>query len=236
MDGAGLVEMNMLFKCFFANHTAPKYVVVDLSSGAFDINEAAIFNPNIYYPFLSNPTVFESLSPYKRVGLLKYFPFLQITEWDETLRQGAVKGIFGRKMRVAPHHKGYLESGNDTIRLPFKKTYLKTLFPVMARGKQLLEEIIRICHDHDAQVVVTYSPIYKMKDEKLNPEFFSTVQQICDANQVTFLNYRNLVSDDHTLFRDEHHLNKTGAQLFTRRLSHDLLNLWAADGDKDKHL
>jgi len=226
IDGANLFEINMILKCYLASHPAPRYVIADLPASAFEIAEAPIWNPNIYFPFLNNEIVFNSLRPSKRVYLLKYLPFLQITEWDDFLRQGAFAGLAGKEKPLAPHYKGYLESGTDTIPLPFKMTYLTTDFPVNPDGTALLEEMIKICKKNNIRLVITYAPVYKLKDEKMNPAFFPTLKYICDTSHIPFLSYRYLsINNNHLLFRDEHHLNKHGADIFTTLLAEDLKNI-----------
>jgi hypothetical protein len=223
IDGANLLETNLILNCYLASHPAPKYVIADLSTPAFDIQPSSVFNPNIYYPFLSNKIVFNTLKPYKRVNLLRYFPFLQITECDDFLRQGAVAGLMGEIKPLAPQYKGYLESGRDTIPLPFRITYLTTDYPVNKKGTDLLLNMINTCRAHNIKLIVTYSPVYNNHDEKMNPEFFPTLTKICDTTGTTFLNYREItLSQNHRFFRDELHLNRFGADIFSRMLARDL--------------
>ena len=139
------------------------------------------------------------------------------------LRQGAVQGLMGAKKPLAPHYKGYLESGHDTIPLPFKITYLTTDYPVRKKGTDLFLEIVNLCREKNIKLIVTYSPIYKRHDEKMNPAFFPTLSTICDTTGTPFLNYRDIaISQSHRLFRDELHLNRVGADIYSRMLAYDL--------------
>ena len=85
IDGANLLEMNMILQCYLASHPRPKYVIAELAKPAFDIKTKPFWNPNIYFPFLDNNIVFNTLKPYKRVYLLRYLPFLQFSEYDDFL-------------------------------------------------------------------------------------------------------------------------------------------------------
>jgi hypothetical protein len=223
IDGANLLETTLILNGYLASHPAPKYVVADLSTPAFDIQPLSVFNANIYYPFLNNKIVFNTLKPYKRVNLLRYFPFLQITECDDFLRQGAVAGIMGGTKPLDPQYKGYLESGHDTIPLPFKITYLKTEYAINKKGTDLLLQMINTCRKNNIRLIITYAPIYLRHDEKMNPKFFPTLQNICDTTGTTFLNYRDItLSKNHRFFRDELHLNRFGADIYSRMLARDL--------------
>lgn len=226
VDGANLLETNLILQSYLASHPAPKMVIADLSTPAFDIRDISIYNPNIYYPFLNNKIVFNFLKPYKRVHMLRYLPFLQITECDDFLREGALEGLLGNQKPLAPSYKGYLESGRDTIPLPFKITYLTTNYAVTEKGRQLLFNIIQTCREKNIKLVITYSPIYKKKDEYLNPLFFPTLESICKSTGTPFLNYRTIaLTNNNRLFRDELHLNRFGADIFSDILAKDLNKL-----------
>jgi hypothetical protein len=230
IDGANLLETNLILNGYLASHPAPKYVIADLSTPAFNIQQSCIFNANIYYPYLSNKIVFNTLEPYKRVRLLRYFPFLQITECDDFLRQGAVAGILGKTRPLDPQYKGYIESGRDTIPLPFKITYLTTNYPVNKKGTDLLLTIINTCRKNNIRLIITYAPIYRRHDEELNPQFFPTLKTICDTTGTPFLNYRDIaLSQNHRLFRDELHLNRFGADIYSRMLANDLNRIVCKD-------
>jgi hypothetical protein len=222
--GGNLFESALILRGYLANHPAPKLVVVDLASPSFEVKGLSMKNPNMYYPFLSNQLVLNALKPYKRVSLLRYFPFFQITECDDFLREGAIAGLAGLQMRAGSNYKGYQENGDDTIPLPFKVTYLATNFQITDRGKWLFLDIIQLCKDKDIEVVVTYAPIYQRHDEKLNPAFFPTIRSLCQNTGTLFLNYRDQPQlQSHKLFKEELHLNKTGANLFSNILAKDLL-------------
>lgn len=223
VDGARLPEMNLMFKSYLVNHPPPEIVVADLSTTAFCLDENAFFNPNIYYPWLSNDIVYNSIAPYKRVGLLKTLPFLQLTEWDDHMLQGAIIGLTGKQKPLPADYKGHLKSGEDTIVLPFKMRYLTTNWPVHTSGISLLDEIITLCKKNHIKLIFTYSPVYQLKDEVVNEEFFPTVERIRAENEIPFLNYRHLpMNGDHLIFRDEHHLNTKGADIYSRLLAADL--------------
>jgi hypothetical protein len=228
IDGADLLETTMILKCYLQSHPRPQYVIADLSTPAFDIREASIFNPNMYFSHLDNEIIFNMLRPYKRVGLLKYVPFLQITESDDHIKQGVLAGLVGKKQPLEPTYNGYLESGTDTIPLPFKVKYMTTDFPVSKKGVKLMEELIRTCKNNGIRLIITYAPVYDLRDEKMNRAFFPTLKHICDTSKTPFLNYRYLtLNSDNRMFRDELHLNKYGADIYTRILATDLKKMEA---------
>jgi hypothetical protein len=226
-DGAGLLEMNMMLQCYLKTHPAPKKLVLELSWQAFSIDGwGPIFNPNTYYPFLDNEIIYRTLKPYKPVFLLKYFPFFQLTQLDDFMREGAIVGYLGKKRHTAPIYKGYLQNTTDTLTMPFIRKYGNKNFRVTEKGKGYFNEIINMCRDKKIQLLVMYPPVYKCQDNDMAPDFFSTIEHTCRVNNLIFLNFRSLsLGNNHRLFRDEMHLNKIGANHFSQILAQAISKL-----------
>lgn len=224
MTGANLLEMNMILQCYLKKHKAPKYVFLDLAWTSFDIDKRAINNPNIYYPFLDNEIIFNTLKQHNRVQLLKYLPFLQSTEADDLIRQEVCLGLLGQKKHAnTDFYKGYFKNSIDTIKLPFKPLHSKYILPVSERGIGFLKQIINSCKEKNINLVIIYPPTYKIQDADLNPQFFHTIKKVCNDDHLPFLDYKNIsLSNDHRLFRDELHLNEEGANLFSIFLAKDI--------------
>lgn len=235
--GAKFLEMNMVLQCYLKTRKPPKLLLLEMPPAGFDPDQRPIFNPNIYYPFLENDIVYRALKPFHRVWLFKHLPFSQLTEADDDLRQGALSGLFGQKSKAANFYKGYRNEGNDTIRLPFRQTYFNVRVPVTDKDNKYLKEIIQTCKERSIKVVVIYPPVYKYIQEQPYADYFPTVEKICAANNLPFLNYWDFEHKaDHTIFTDQIHLNSTGTHLFSAMLANDVMNLpEAATGLKNAY-
>ena len=222
MDGANLLEMNMIIKSYLHQHKAPRLLVLEIPAPGFAIGLKPIFNPNMYYSYLGNKVVFETLEPYQRVYVLKYLPFLQITQADDALKQAALYGHLNKKsINPAKTYKGFKPNGNDTLSTSYKR--IKSIYPIENRGVKMLQEIIEVCKQYNTKLVFTYAPHYKLVDEEMNPQFFPTIQQVRQGQQIPFLNYRyHPISKQHTLFEDVRHLNKNGADLYSAVIANDI--------------
>ena len=222
MDGANLLEVDMIIKSYLQQHKAPRLVVLEIPATAFAIALKPIFNPNMYYSYLDNEVVFETLEPYQRVYVLKYLPFLQITQADDALKQAALYGHLNKKsINPAKTYKGFKPNGNDTLPIPYKR--IKTIYQIEDKGISMLQEIIQMCKQHNTKLVFTYAPHYKLADEEMNPRFFPTIEQVRQAQQIPFLNYRyHPISQQHTLFEDVRHLNKNGADVYSALIANDI--------------
>lgn len=224
--GAKFPEMKMILQCYLATHQPPKYLVMDVPHAGFDPDQRPFYNPNLYYPYLDNEIVFNSLLPHTKADWLKRIPPLQLTEIDDAMRQGALLGLLGqRSLTEDGHYKGYLKNGTDTITLPFRKEFKNIFKPVRQEAIGYFKEILDICKERNIKVLATYPPIYRVAGQDINPAFFPAVQEVCSTYRVPFINYWQIpLCDNHALFDDELHLNKVGADIFSAILGKDLLN------------
>ena len=222
-EGCNLLEMNLALQTYVKAHKAPEMVVVDVPMLGFAVNRQPFFNPNIYYPYLDQPIIYNALKPYKRVFMLKHFPFLRFMETDDMLRQNAVLGFLGKKNTDnRTHYKGFITFGTDTVSLPLIRRYT-FVYEIDQIGINLLNKIITTCKTNNIKIVLTYAPEYHYWDESINKNFFPTLQKIAAEQNIPFWDYRKeQLCHDHTLFIDEHHLNEKGANLYSRILANDL--------------
>lgn len=223
LDGIKLMEMNTILECYLQSHPTPKMVVMDLPPASFDGSMFPFFNQTLYYPFLDNEIVFNNLKGHRPVFLLKHFPFLQLTEVNDEMRQRAVAGLFGaRYSPPGAHYKGFSPPSADTIGLPF--TPQKGVHaPINEKGINYLRRTIELCKARNIELVIMYPPAYKSFELELNPDFYSTAKRVCEEEGVTIKDYRDIeIKNDHRFFRDQTHLNKAGADLFSLLVANDI--------------
>ena len=82
--------------------------------------------------------------------------------------------------------------------------------------------------DQNVKIVFVYAPIYIGLTNKVDNlvDFYETFQSYSDKYQIPILDYTyHYLSYDTSYFYNALHLNKTGAELFTTKLCHDLDSL-----------
>lgn len=87
------------------------------------------------------------------------------------------------------------------------------------------EQFIQYCKQHDIQLVMVYTPVYCKALEKLpNRSTFDTLfKKLSQKYQLNYLDYsHDPVCKDSSYFHVAIHLNKRGAEWFSRKLSEDL--------------
>jgi hypothetical protein len=217
IEAANLLEMNLILECYLKNHKPPKLLVADLAISCFAIKRLPFFNPNLYYQYLDNENVYKALTPYKHVSLLKYFPFLQLTEANDLLKQNAILGYLKKKdPSTKVFYKGYADYGTDTLADPSHRKDISN-YPIDNEGIAFLKNIVRICQQKKIDLVFTYAPEYNPDNHLYNPNFFPTISNLCVTCNIPFWDFRNeKICNNHRLFIGEHHLNHFGAEIYSK--------------------
>ena len=89
----------------------------------------------------------------------------------------------------------------------------------------LFENFIKECKNDNIDLVLVYTPEYieGQKYIENRSEVMSIYDNLAQKYDLLFLDYSNdEISFDRSLFYNTSHLNKTGANLFTTKLAHDL--------------
>jgi hypothetical protein len=225
IDGANLLEMNLVLNCYLKNHPPPKIIFADIAINSFAIKKLPFFNPNQYYQFLNSPLVFEALRPYERVYLFKYFPFLQLTQSNDLLKQNSILGYIGRSDPLTKlSYKGFVDYGTDTLLLPLKKTYFMN-YEIEQQGIDILEGVIKTCKQNNIKLIFTYAPEFHPEEGTYNPDFFPTIKSVSKTADIPFLDFRNnQVFENHKLFINEHHLNHYGVEIYSAIIAEEVKN------------
>ncbi len=94
--------------------------------------------------------------------------------------------------------------------------------------KKEFEEVVRICREKAIKLYFVYSPEYtKIQEYFVNrDEVFSYFHHVSGINNIPFLDYSDdPISRDTAYFYNSEHLNRTGAEMFTRKLAADIKRL-----------
>lgn len=92
----------------------------------------------------------------------------------------------------------------------------------------IFEDYLQQCRQDGIQVVFVFAPIYIGVTEKMdNPQqMFDFYESLATKYNCQVLNYTyNYLSYDTVYFYNAMHLNKTGAELFSKQLGNDLLDI-----------
>lgn len=96
--------------------------------------------------------------------------------------------------------------------------------PVDETAARLMEDAIALCKRYNSQILFLLSPILHETSERLCPSILR-MKEICADNQIPCLNYSNdkYFMDHPEYFKDVMHLNRKGAEVYTKQIINWLL-------------
>ncbi len=205
-------------------HTAPKAIIqnIDYSTLGYKCptTEHVTFLPMVYDNTLRN-----ELYECGELSFAEaYIPLYRYMSQDNDL-YGAIRQRV--KNGVAKRDKGYLGVpwGYDGTALAGVDTFQ---FENDARTRHIFEDFLQSCKEEDIKMVFVFAPLYidainKVYDSASVRQVFSYYAEKYDA---VLLDYTySYLSYDNAYFYNGTHLNKDGAERFSRMLAHDLDSL-----------
>lgn len=195
----------------------PKVIVMDMMPDEFETRPMSYQRVSILLPYYdSHPElkpICELKSGYEKFKLLsKIYPYnsklLSAITAVLHIKQGE-KGIEGY-LPLSSTLKGrepveILKNDMDTVKVAYFKKFVDD------------------CNKAGVKLMVTISPIYVKYNTA--SKSISVARQICSNSRVPFLDYSHDASYSECLFADPYHLNKSGANLFTRRFAVDIKHM-----------
>lgn len=198
----------------------PLYIIFNIDYTGF--KKHRIFERNQYFPYLTNL--------YMRQWLKKKEPFSMAELYIPMYRyyiQGMPSVIKGAKGTIRGCYKGFYN--NDEVWCGPKRTKIKRFkFTPHQEAVEEFDVFLSELQQDSVKMIFVSSPIYIGKTEKIDNlhEFYDFLKYFSEKYDIPVLDYiQSPMSYDTILFRNLTHLNKTGAELFTTKLCHDLDSL-----------
>ena len=216
IDGSSINRQMVKYDRFVEGHGIPKYLVqnVDL----FTMNISAGFEREQYYPyFFIDKELVELTDRYENYPwAYKYFPLYRYIGFNEI--------VLKHLRNQEELYKGYRGSPSK-----YNGTMLKTLTTVegcydsimIVEFKKFLNELTI----DGTKVIFVFAPIYHEVLEKCSERevIYRMYDSIACEFHIPILDYSDIpMCYDTAYFYNATHLNKTGAELFTTKLAHDI--------------
>jgi hypothetical protein len=230
VEGGNLVEFKMIFDAYLVNHPPPEYLILTLDLSCFNLDRK-FFNHLDYYPYLSNKVVDHVLcNNSHHTALLKIFPFLELTEYDEEMRSRCVKGLLG-KTDYIPGQIEYKGFRTCPMKFHYDHSDIKTFFmeeKISEGSLKLFQGIKDTCKARKIKLVIIFPPQYKKEEEVAinSRKILKTICTHANDNKIHFLEDENLsFCADSNLFSDFRHLNRDGAEVYSEIVGKELSGL-----------
>ena len=231
VNGGNFSQTLVRLKVYLQHNKKPQTIICSLGMNDLDKGEG-LFNTEQYMPYLEDSLIRNSNQGYANSFMLAdyYIPAMKYRSDLGSLLTG-IKLYFNSQVEVRePRIKGYVarEIKWDTSFDDLRKS--KKVFNIKFH-KELLNDFktfIGICKSNNIKLIFVFTPEY----EKVQPYFknwdfvMNFYKSVAAKNDIPFLDYSNSeFSKDTKYFYNSEHLNKTGSQLFSKKLADDLLKL-----------
>lgn len=230
MNGANFELQNLVYNLYRKYNNKPDYIIHVVSSETLELNEN-LHEYKRFAPYL-NDTLVEQFAK-KHNGFSSadyYFPFIRYSGFLIEIING-FSNYFNYKLPLENNSKskGYIAYNKkwDSSFDNFKKTYANGKYIKIDSAQiSLFDNYIEYCVNDRIEIILIYPPTYYESHSYIRNrnEIISLYDSIADKHQIQFLNYsENELSLSKKYFYNSQHLNKNGAELFTKMICADIM-------------
>lgn len=217
IDGSPLNRQIVKYNIYRHYQAKPKFIIVNID--CFSLTWRDGYEREQFFPYLWDA--------YTRNEIMKIEPFSWMEKYIPLYRYITYNGIYNilKESWVDDElYKGY--RGWDAVwdGTSFEEINEIT-FNVDDRTLEMFNDFLSECKAEGIQVVFCYAPIYSGVLEKMSnvQDMYDTYQEIAECHNISILDYTNsFPCGNTTYFYNAMHLNKYGAELFSRQLALDL--------------
>lgn len=231
MDGWSFSMQSARFKVFLKHNRKPDYVIQSLDMGTLDKRED-LYQYQQFLPYLSDPIIWSATQKYKGKFTLTqyYFPLFKYNgNWNLVII--GLLNYFGAKADEPLKYKG--QQGQDSEWDNSFDKYKKdnpngVKEKIDGETKVEFENYLNYCKENGIKVALVYTPeYYEAQQLTINREEVMEIYRSYAAKfDIPFLDYSNHpISFNKSYFYNSQHMNKNGAEIFSKILAQDLLNI-----------
>ncbi len=225
VDGHVFISQYYRHLEFLKYNLNPKYIILSLDVASLSKKEG-LHNMEQFLPYmLWNSDQEKYLSVYEGFTSLEYkLPFLRYIRNSSILSDMFNEEI---KQKMPLRKKGYegqvKEWSSNFIKTKEQMKHFE--LKLDSNAISLFENFIEDCKVKSIPLVLVYSPEYIEGQQFManRSDVIDLYDEYVTKYDLLFLNYSNdSLCNDQSNFYNTTHLNKTGAELFTKKMSHDI--------------
>ncbi len=224
MDGYMFDLQKARYDLYRKYNQKPKTIIQIMDAGTFQKREG-LYRHEQFYPFYNEKIVVDAIKDYEGFSPYRYYlPLFKYIGEYETLEKGMSGFLKLRELKTI-REKGYLSQNikwNKSFE-KFKKQYpTGRTIQIDPAVKSMFEQYLSEAKQEGIDVVLVYAPEYVEVNPflKNKPEILAMYQEIAKKHGVRFYDFsQDYLSKDKKYMYDSQHLNRTGAELFTREIA-----------------
>lgn len=217
----------------FLNHNRPPKIVIKNIDYFSLKSEGNIVYKETFLPYLSEPEAEILKEIDNKIWVEQIIPIYKYRGYRETVFTG-IKSFFEFISKPTLYnYKGYSAVDNKWSD-EFEKinTTNMKIIPVIKElkyGFDYLKKLINDCTKNNIQLILVHMPMYiDLNQSQISAHtdsIFTAIKKFVNDNNLQYWDYsKDSLSYNKKYFYNSLHLNKSGAQIFSRHLAHDLNN------------
>lgn len=222
IEGASLPFELDIFKIYLEKSSFPKQIILNLDYHIPKCDNDTVFMFPRFFPYLHNQSLYSALQKRdERMIYFRYLPFYSLAYTGDNYLTAAIRGFLNKPGAYdLSFNKGYAPVLEQNT-IPFKQ-WKYTPYEACndAQVYNLLDSIAQMCKQNNAKLHFVLSPLfYKASNQISNKNsILEKIKSKSIANNIPLFDYTSdVICNDSSLFADPYHLNKKGAELFTKK-------------------
>lgn len=229
MTGATMPFVRTTLEAYLVNSEAPKYVVLNLDLHSLSDGTDTIYNFARYFPYLDNVILYEGLNSMDhRFVWFRWLPFYSMPYFNKRYLSNSLHGWLRTPTQFdADYIQGFAPSIpnpllGDLDTIPMIETHAEIPPEVWNAAVQ----VKNLCDAHGIRLIFAVTPLFHRQEacvtnyEQSKEKFRS----FADAENIGWIDFgHDSMRFEKQFYSDPAHLNKAGAQRFTRIFSAALL-------------
>ncbi len=204
----------------------PSTIILSLDNFTFD-KKKELYNPEQFLPYLGNKEILDATKTYFGFDYYDYkLPLVRYAGKKDALKN-ALKIMLKPSLNYIDRYKGY--SGQDLIwnndldrAMAIQKTYVQHFDSATI---SLFDQFLRETRDRKIEIIMVYSPEFIGGQQFVSnrKQVFAIYDSFARKYQIPFFDYStDSMSQNKDYFYNSQHLNSNGANIFTRKVIHDI--------------
>ena len=222
IDGSAINRQIIKYNKYTEHHTSPVYLIQNIDLGTMDVTygyEREQFFPYFFYDI----DLVNEINKYEKFSFTeRWIPCYRYIGYKDVL----LEAIFHDNTK---HYFDFLVKGYKGRDLSWDGSALNSLDSVVCScNPNALKEFTGFLTnvvESGTKVIFVYAPVYYKVVEKMTnkDEMYQMYQDLASQFDIPILDYTDMsICYDTTYFYNGTHLNRTGAELFTTKLAHDI--------------
>ena len=218
IDGSGINRQMIKYNFYCSNHGYPKVLIQNIDIFSLAITKG--YDREQFFPYFYNQTFLSAIDKYEQFSLLeKIIPFYRY------IGTTPINRLYSKEQILT--NKGY--TGIDRMWDSSSYNKVDTIYADL--DTILYTEFRTFLQEHIAngtKVIFVYAPLYHGIIEKcVNiDEMYNMYGMLAQEFEIPILNYNeSSICYDTTCFYNAMHLNKKGAEIFSKQLAYDIDSL-----------